>query len=94
MTQPKAWKVGEPLYGWQLMGGEEPQPSTPAQRQIAARLAGCFKRDAEQLMAAHRELQEQEREHTRQPHDELPDRCCGCVGEQCCNCGDAPCSTS
>ncbi|MFM9681113.1 hypothetical protein [Streptomyces brasiliscabiei] len=34
------------------------------------------------------------REHARQPHAELPDRCCGCVGEQCCNCGDTPCSTS
>jgi hypothetical protein len=34
------------------------------------------------------------REHARQPHDELPGRCCGCVGDQCCNCGDASCSTS
>jgi hypothetical protein len=25
--------------------------------------------------------------------EELPDRCCGCVGS-CCNCGEAPCSTS
>ncbi|MFB6512104.1 hypothetical protein ACFCW4_02615 [Streptomyces virginiae] len=24
----------------------------------------------------------------------LPDRCCGCVGEQCCHHGEAPCSTS
>lgn len=24
-------------------------------------------------------------------HDELPDRCCGCVGAQCCHCGESPC---
>lgn len=27
-------------------------------------------------------------------HEDLPDRCCGCVGPLCCNCGDGQCSTS
>lgn len=27
-------------------------------------------------------------------HEDLPDRCCGCVGPLCCNCGEGPCSTS
>lgn len=34
------------------------------------------------------------REHVKRDDHDLPDRCCGCVGELCCNCGEAPCSTS
>jgi hypothetical protein len=54
--KPKVWKVGEPIYGWQLMGLEEPPPATPAQRKLSARIAGNFAREAENLRAGHEAL--------------------------------------